>query len=302
MEKVLITGAGGFIGRAVVALAAKEKDWEIYRLASGRPTPPSPRTSIHPDAHTVTADLRDLGQCDALIKELRPDRILHLAWNLEGRGFLNGDANVQWLEISLHLLRVFQACGGKRFTFAGSSAEYGYSQTLCSENGDARPVDLYGTCKLAFTNLAAAFCKENGISFTSLRYFSVYGPGEGHLLHAIPVAIDTMLRGERFICRAPNNVWDYVYIEDAAEATIQVMRSDFCGVVNIGGSPVSMGELFTIIAGLAGGDKLLVLENESNPGQRLVADTRILKEKIGFSSRTDLRQGLKKTVEWWKTK
>ena len=109
-----------------------------------------------------------------------------------------------------------------------------------------------------------------------------------------------MLQGETFICKAPNNVWDYVYIEDAAEATVRIMRSKFCGIVNVGGSAVSMRELFTMLAELTGNKGTLVLENETSVGQRLVADTRILQEKIGYSCRTDLRQGLSKTVQWWK--
>lgn len=231
---------------------------------------------------------------------MRPDILLHLAWNLEKSDFLRSPANIQWLEISLRLLRIFSECGGKRFIFAGSSAEYGYRQGLCTENGEAHPDDLYGVCKLMFANLAASFCAANDISFTSIRYFSVYGPGERHVLHAIPTAIKTMLQGETFICKAPNNVWDYVYIEDAADATVRIMRSKFCGIVNIGGTAISMRELFTILADLTGNKRALVLENESSLGQRLVADTRILQEKIGYSSRVDLRQGLNKTVQWWK--
>lgn len=302
MEKVLITGASGFIGRAITTVAAMEKDWDIYGVVSGRRTvtPPPPPPPHTPNVHIITTDLQDENQCKALMEKLRPDIMLHLAWNLEKRDFLCSLANIQWLEISLRLLRVFHECGGKQFVFAGSSAEYGYEHELCSENDDAHPCDLYGVCKLAFTNLAASFCAANDISFASIRYFSIYGPGEGHILHAIPTAIHTMLQGETFICKAPNNVWDYVYIEDAAEATFRIMRSKFCGIVNVGGSAVSMRELFTMLAELTGNKGTLVLENETSVGQRLVADTRILQEKIGYSCRTDLRQGLSKTVQWWK--
>ena len=253
-----------------------------------------------PNIQTVSADLRDEKQCDALIKNVQPPLMLHLAWSLEDHNFLHSDKNIQWLEISLCLLRAFKKYGGMRFIFSGSSAEYGYDQLICSENGQAVPSDLYGTCKLAFTNLGEAFCTANNIQFTCIRYFSVYGPGESHLLHAIPVAIDTLLRGERFVCRAPNNVWDYVYITDVAEATVRVMRSNFCGVVNVGGTPIPMGELFAILAELTGGKGVLVVENKSRPGQRLVEDTSVLKEKIGFSSQMDIRQGLTNTVQWWK--
>ena len=122
MERVLITGANGFIGRAVTALAAKEKDWQIYRLVSGIKTSAPPLQT--PNIQTVSADLRDEKQCDALIKNVQPTLMLHLAWSLEDHNFLHSDKNIQWLEISLCLLRAFKKYGGMRFIFSGSSAEY----------------------------------------------------------------------------------------------------------------------------------------------------------------------------------
>lgn len=295
----MITGAGGFIGRAVTKLATKEENWEIYILSSGRrkSAPMQPPARVH----TVTADLRDPRQCETLIKTLRPDILLHLAWNLEERDFLHANANVHWLEISLGLLRLFAENGGKYVTFAGSSSEYGESREPCSENGPTAPYNLYGLSKLAFTNLARTFCASNGIGFASIRYFSVYGPGERHLLHAVPLSISTMLRGEKFVCKAPNNVWDYVYIDDAAAATIRVMQKKFCGIVNVGGDAVSMRELFTIIAEQVGNPDVLAFENEDVPGRYLTADTGILRGEIGYTRQTDLCQGLSKTVAWWKS-
>lgn len=297
MEKVLITGAGGFIGRHIVEAALKNLHWEIHVIVSGKHL-----HSFPPVVHVHTADLSDLFACECAMREIMPDSMLHLAWGLADHDFLQSDSNLEWLEISLRLLRTFQKYGGRRFVFSGSSAEYGYSQSVCAEAGAAIPTDLYGICKLGFTKLGAAFCERHHIQFACIRYFSVYGPGEGHLLHAIPVAIDQMLRGRQFICKAPNNVWDYVYIDDATEATVKVMQSDFCGVVNVGGTAITMRELFAIIAGLIGDQDLLEFENERMPGKRLTADTSVLRKKIGFANQTDIRTGLARTVEWWRTR
>lgn len=250
----------------------------------------------------MTADLRDTSQCDALIRDLRPDIILHLAWNLEKPGFLNADVNNQWLEISLHLLQIFQEFGGKRFVFAGSSSEYGYNQTLCSEGGAASPSDLYGQCKLAFTKLAASFCEVNDISFVSIRYFPVYGPGESHLLHAIPTAIHTMLQGEPFICKAPNNIWDYIYIDDVAAATIKIINSSYCGIVNVAsGIPHQMREVSSVIAQELNAEHLLQLNEANSSKEVLLADTAVLDNVIGYRCKTGLSEGIRRSVQWWKT-
>lgn len=299
MERILIIGASGFIGSAVTALAAQHQDWEVYALISGRR-----QVFFPPNVHVVTADLREPEQCDTLMERICPEIVLHLSWNLERKGFLLQDENLQWLEISLRLLRAFKKFGQgkKRFVFSGSSAEYGYAQKICKEGGKAAPDDLYGLCKLQFTNVANMFCKVNNMQFATVRYFSIYGPGESHLLHIIPVAIDTMLRGERFVCKAPNNVWDYVYIDDAAEATMRILNSNFCGTVNVGTGPVSMRELTTILAEQLGRQDLLVFENEQVSGVKLIADTNLLQQRFRFCSKIDIKTGLEKTVAWWKSR
>ena len=296
MERVLITGAGGFLGRHIVEAACQNPNWEIHVIVSGK----HPH-SFPSGVHIHTADLSDSFACECAMREALPDCMLHLAWDLSNRDFLQSDSNFEWLEISLRLLCTFQKYGGKRFVFSGSSAEYGYGQAVCSEMGPAVPSDLYGACKLGFTKLGTTYCDIHHIEFVCVRYFSVYGPGESHLLHAVPVAIDQMLRNEQFICKAPNNVWDYVYIDDVAEATVKIMQSEFCGVINIGGIAISMRELFTTIAEQIGEPKLLKFENEELPGRHLIADTGVLREKIGYTNQTDIRLGLANTIAWWKT-
>lgn len=298
MEKILITGGGGFIGQAVARLAAGEKNWEVYVLSSGRRKNAFMQT--YANVRVVTADLRDPSQCETLIKTVRPNILLHLAWNLEDRGFLHSNNNIQWLEISLRLLRFFEEAGGRYFVFAGSSSEYGERPTPCLENEPAHPHDLYGISKLSFTDFAKAFCAAKKIQFAGIRYFSVYGPGESRLLHVVPVSINSMLQGKQFICKAPNNVWEYVYIDDAAEATVRVIQKNFCGVVNVGGDAISMRELFTIMAEQIGNPDVLIFENEDIPGKYLTADTKVLREEIGYTRQTGIRLGLEKTIAWWK--
>ncbi|MCI7126433.1 MAG: NAD(P)-dependent oxidoreductase [Agathobaculum sp.] len=294
--KVLITGASGFIGKAICTFAERNKDWDIYAWISGR------RKVLLPDGiHVVTGDLRQPDRCDEIIQCVKPDVLLHLAWNLEDRNFLNNDANIQWIEVSLHLLRAFIKQGGRKFVFSGSSAEYGYEQEICKEGIPGKPVDLYGLSKLKFEEIAEQFCKLHHVQFASLRFFSVYGPGEEHLLHVIPLAINQLLQGKHFVCKGPNNVWDYIYIDDAAQAAIQVMQSDFFGTINIGsGVGSSMRDVFVQLAEAIGRKDLLLFENEQATGKKLVADMTRMQE-LGYESSTKLQQGLLKTVMWWKT-
>lgn len=296
MTRVLITGASGFLGSAITAQAALRSDWEVYAVTSGRRP-----VAFPPSVHPVTADLRDMAQCDALMGHLRPEKMIHLAWNLESRDFLNTDDNLTWLEIGLQLLRSFLANGGQRFLFSGSSAEYGYALPVCRETQPGAPSDLYGMCKAAFTSVAQRLCENHGASYVTARYFSVYGPGETHLLHVIPLAIDALLSGRDFTCKGPNNVWDYVYIDDAAKATVHLLASDAHGVVNIAsGHPAKMREVFDTLGQVLGCPERIFYENEDQPGRTLVADTARLQSLFPNETVTALQTGLTNTIAWWK--
>ena len=109
-----------------------------------------------------------------------------------------------------------------------------------------------------------------------------------------------MLRSQPFVCKGPNNVWDYVYIDDAAEAAARILASDVTGRINVGRGPVSMREVTSVIAEFTGGRELLTFENEDAPGKMLIADTTKLREEIGFTPGIGIREGLEKTVAWWR--
>lgn len=185
--------------------------------------------------------------------------------------------------------------------FAGSSAEYGYCQEMCRETGAEQPEDMYGTCKLAFTKLALQQCRERSVQCAVLRYFSVYGKGESHLLHVVPTTISRLLSGESVSCLNPDNVWDYIYITDAAEATVCTARSNICGVVNVAsGNPVEMRMVFTGIAEATGRTDLVHILSPQTRRRMLLADTSRLSDELGFLCTTSLTDGLRQTVEWWK--
>jgi nucleoside-diphosphate-sugar epimerase len=291
--KLLITGASGFLGKAVTEKIASKNRWVVYAATSGR------RYVAFPDnVEVVNVDLLEGYNRQRMIESIRPDIILHLAWHAED---IDAESNIKWLEASLHLMCLFANSGGKQFLFAGTCQEIrNYFGKRKEQNLDTGILSMYGASKYAFSNVAMAFFEKRNIRFVNMRYFTLYGPGDNGPLPAIPKAIRAFLGKKVFVCSNPNNIWDYVYIDDSVEATLKILESEFHGVINIAsGLPLQMRDVFTIIANVMQCEDNLVFENQDVCKLILVGDTAVLEEKIGFKCKTPFEEGIKKTIEYF---
>lgn len=299
VKKVLVTGASGFLGSAVTNQLAKLESYETIAVISGRHPAPFPA-----NVRVETANLLDGKARMDLMDRVKPDIMVHLAWGLVGRDFWHSGENLKWLESSLQLCRLFHQNGGTRMIFAGSHAEYGIGYPGRAEQEMAERRTLYGTCKLAYEQVAANFCERNHISFASGRYFSIYGPEDNRPVYsALTGAIQDMLKGRIFECKGPWNILDYIYVDDAAEATIKLMESDYCGAINIAsGHPRMMKDVFALVAEIIGSPELLSLNEELAEYHVCSANVEQMESVLHYRCPTSFREGLEKTIQWWRRK
>jgi nucleoside-diphosphate-sugar epimerase len=201
-------------------------------------------------------------------------------------------------------LQAFAENNGRRFLFAGSGSEYGNGYSIgekaggCIEGISDAPADLYGTCKYAFGSIAKQVAADMGFEYVHPRIFSLYGPGESNLHGAAAAAAEAFLSLQSFECKAPNNVWDYVYIDDAAHMLAELAAGTFAGVVNISGTQIRMGDLFSLIAEAAGRPDLLIIENAEKAGSAHVGNKDRMNDVFGNPRPTPVEQGVKAAVEW----
>jgi nucleoside-diphosphate-sugar epimerase len=304
MRRVLLTGAGGFIGRHTLAplLAA---GMEVHALTSTRPPAGAP-----PAVRWDRADLLVPEAAADLVREIRPSDLLHLAWYTRPGLYWTASENLDWVQASLRLLRAFGEAGGRRAVLAGTCAEYAWGRrTHCVENRPANPgtptvpATLYGAAKHGLHVVAEAWARQTGVPLAWGRIFNVYGPYE-HPDRLVGGLARALLRGERAACSHGTQLRDYLYAPELGAAFAALLASEVEGALNMAsGEPVPVAAAIAAIAAATGRPDL-VRYGARPTGERepesLTANVGRLREEVGWTPSVDLREGVSRTVEWWR--
>jgi nucleoside-diphosphate-sugar epimerase len=299
MDKVLITGATGFVGRHCLAplLCHAGEVHAVARSAAALDT-----AGLH--LHAI--DLLDARQVTALIAKVKPSHLLHLAWITTPGTYWTSARNLDWLEASLHLVRRFVENGGRRAVLAGSCAEYDWTAGHCHETATPlRPASLYGVCKNALRDKLNEFAQQAELSWGWGRLFFLYGPHE-HPRRLVASVIRSLLAGVPARCSSGTQQRDVLHVRDAAEGLVALLRSDVSGAVNIAsGEAVPVGKIIERIAEVIGRPELVrkgAVPAAADEPPLVVADVRRLCDEVRWSRRYSLEQGLADTIDWWRSR
>ena len=297
MKRILVTGATGFIGRHTLQ-ALSGKGFEVHAISS------KPRSSARDGILWHQADLLDLALVSPLLGRVRATHLLHLAWFAVPGQFWNAPVNLRWVQATLELLQSFVAAGGHRVVAAGTCAEYQTSDVDCDEwRTPLRPDTLYGVCKHSAHVIMEKFA-EGRLSAAWGRVFHLYGPHE-QSNRLVPSVIGSLLDGEPALCTPGTQVRDFLHVIDVAGAFVSLLDSPVRGPVNIAsGSPISVAELVSTIGRQMGAESLVRLGARPLPAQeppRLTARAARLHEEVGWTPSFNLDDGVRHTIEWWRS-
>ena len=296
MRRLLVTGATGFVGRAVLDALARAP---VATVALARHAPEDPGHRVR----WIAADLLDPAACDRALAEAECDTCLHLAWDV-GPGSWTAPTNLDWLAASATLLRRFTERGGRRFVAAGTCAEYDWSMADAAplrEDAPRRPATLYGAAKSALWDVTERFAAAVGIEAAWGIVFHVVGPGErpGRLLPSIVTALD---KGEPAACTPGTQIQDPIDVRDLGAAFAALALSDLRGRVNLGaGAPLSVADLSQRIAACCGRPDLLrlgALPPRGGEPARLVPDLTRMHAELGFVPRHGRDASIADAVAW----
>ncbi len=301
--RVLVTGAGGFIGRWSVR-PLLERGFEVHAVL--RPGSVAP-VEVQ-GAHLLHADLLEPSTAASLVAAVRPSHWLHFAWIATPGIYWHSPDNARWLEASLRLLDAFRAAGGRRVVMSGSCAEYDWSRVgECDERtsplADPGRAPPYVSGKLALQRALAEAGERHGLSTAWGRIFFQYGPFEPPE-RLVASVIRRLLAGEDAPVTHGTQVRSFLHVADVGDAFAALLGSQLEGPVNVGSAErTTLAALLRQIETRIGGPGRLRLgAREAPPGEPtlLVPLTRRLDEELGWRPRYTLATGLAQTIEWWR--
>jgi nucleoside-diphosphate-sugar epimerase len=305
--RVLVTGAGGFIGHwSVPALHAL--GYEVHAVLAPNAARSVPAELIGANLHRV--DLLDATATDALVAMLRPTHLLHFAWIATPGLYWISPENYRWLEAGRHLLQSFLTRGGVRAVMAGSCAEYDWTRAaVCREDSSpladtaAAPPAAYPACKIAMQRSLEMAGRQHGASTAWGRIFFQFGPGE-HPDRLVPSVVRSLLAGREALCTQGTQVRSFLHVADVGAAFAALLDSQLQGAVNIGAAErMTIATLIAMIAAQIGRPDLVRLGARTAPSGEpamLVPDIARLQRELGWSPRYDLPGGLADTIAWWR--
>ena len=292
MKKVLITGAGGFIGRHTLPFL-QGKNYEVHAVSSGN--------QFTSDAIWHRANLLNLEETASLLERVRPTQLLHFAWITTPKIYWSSLQNLSWIEASLHLAERFAAYGGERMVVAGSCAEYTPGPRCHEIKTPFIPTTLYGQSKRNLYLLLEALANQKKLSFAWGYLFHLFGPHEQQD-RFLPSVIQGLLQKKTIPCSHGEQIRDFLHVQDAAEAFVKLLDTPLVGAINIGsGQEISLRELAEKAAQKIGGTNLLQFGavSTSNDPPHLTADISRQREKLQWRPKESLDSRLDQVIQWW---
>lgn len=293
MKNIIVTGATGCVGSAVVRRALANDIHVTCIVHNG-----SKRLSNLPEDERLKIVECNLSEYAALQLESEYDAFIHLSWE-KTFGASRDDAEVQTrnIQYTLDAVHLAHKCGCKVFIGAGSQAEYGVQSVDLTPELPVKPESGYGIAKYAAGKLSAMLCQSLGMRQNWVRILSVYGPNDGENT-LISYVIRELKAGRSPELTKCEQLWDYLYADDAGDAILAIAEKGIDGKAYPLGSGKGrkLSEYIEDIHGIIN-SKVEVIYGAKDyyPHQpmHLVADLKELTDDTGWKPAYSFDKGLK---------
>jgi len=310
LAKYLVTGVAGFIGRSIAAalLARGEAVRGIDNFITGKRTNLASLEAME----FIEGDLTDPAACAKACDGV--EIVFHeAALASVPRSVADPvSTNANCVNATLNVLVAAHAAGVRRVIYAGSSSAYGDTPTLPKhEQMLPNPISPYAVAKLAGEQYMRVFARVYGVETVVLRYFNVFGPYQdptSHYSGVLAIFCRKLLAGEQpTIYGDGEQSRDFTYIDNvvhanllAASAPAEKVSGQMMNVAT--GSSITLNRTLEILSELTGYTGTPAhAEGRAGDIRDSLADIRLAGELIGYQPVVDFREGLRRTVEWYRT-
>ena len=286
--RVLVTGAAGFLGQAVCDQLAVERHGLIGLDNFARP---DGMGSIEWMEADITKPIA--------LGPLPIDAVVHMAAiaaprTCDADPTLAYDVNVNGTH---QVLKLAVEAGAKKFVFISSAHVYGISPKYMptDESHPLHPQETYTTTKILGERLCELYHANYGLSYTTLRLFNAYGPGQlpGYF---IPDMV-SKAKARGITLNGGGTTKDFIYVDDVARAVLAAIETPFVGPINIGsGEQFPLANVAQTIADIMEVGDGTMISNEG-PGTQMQADWSRAKQVLGWEPRWDILEGLRATIK-----
>ena len=313
-EKIVVCGAGGFIGGHLVSDILRQGYTKICAVDQ---KPFDDWYQHFPQVENLQLDLQGREACETALRGAQV--VYNLAADMGGMGFIENNRALCMLSvlINTHLLMAAKALGVHRFFYASSACVYAADKQVSADvialkEADAYPAmpeDGYGWEKLFSERMCRHFREDFAVETRVARYHNVYGPHGTWTggREKAPAAICRKVIEASLSGRHQIEIWgdgkqtrSFMYIDDCLKGTQSIMHSEIIEPINLGSNElVTINGLVDIVEDIAG----IQLERKYNlKAPRGVngrnSDNTLIKRYLGWEPSTRLRDGLEKTYRW----
>lgn len=311
-ERILVTGACGFIGSHLVetltAHGARPDSLVIYNARGSSGVLDMLPENVLRKTRIISGDIRDQELMNSIIK--KDTTVFHLA-ALIGIPY-SYDAPRSYLDTNItgtmNILNAARQNRAKRVVVVSTSEVYGTALTVpINEDHPLQGQSPYSASKIAAEKLAQSYYCSFGLPVNIVRPFNTYGPRQSARA-VIPTIITQLLSGRTQLKLGdPTTTRDFCFVRDTALGLMKIAASEktIGRTVNIGtGSDISIKDTATMLGTIAG-RKISIAKDPKRmrPGKsevrRLCADNSLLKSLTGWTPPTSLEEGLKETFKWF---
>lgn len=302
MKKVIITGASGFIGKALTKYLL---DKGVVVFAIVREVQKLDEFSLYSNLNIITCDMNEYFILPEKIKERNFDACFHIAWEgLDSSNYNTFDTQVSNIKKSVDLLDTLSVFNVEKLLFANSLFQYKYFRTDFEDYSIVSNCDIYGIIKKATSKIIKKMCLQNNINYYDLIFPNIYGIGDysKHLTNVVincfQTNVEPKLADASILC-------DWTYIDDVIKAIITVVEKGkpfkyyYIGSRNI----KTFGEVISNVRDIINPSLELNFGTYHDIGfidyDKFFNDDLYL--DTGFEINSDFAENIKKTAQWVKT-